>query len=285
MPQQHQLHINGIEMSVYEWGQPRAGQAPVLFAHAAGFHARIWDQVIANLPGFHCFAVDLRGHGHSLQADPVQSWRIFAEDLVAIGGAQALQGAVGVGHSLGGHAVTLAAALQPTLFSQLVLIDPVIMPHASYTGASNIGQFTAKRRNQWQSADEMYERFKDRPPFNLWQSQVLRDYVDHALRPAPNGEGFVLACTPEFEAATYNLGTAANIYPEIASIQIPVTILRAYEPASADELDFNASPTAPNLATQFLVATDIYLNDYTHFMPMQVPELTAQIIRNVATPA
>lgn len=280
MPQQHQLHINGFEMSVFEWGQPHAGQAPVLFAHAAGFHARVWDQVIANLPEYHCFAVDLRGHGHSLQAEPVQNWRIFAEDLVAIGAALALQGAVGVGHSLGGHAVTLAAALQPALFSQLVLIDPVIMPRASYTGTSNIGQFATKRRNQWQSAAEMYERFKDRAPFSLWQPEVLRDYVNHALRPAPNGEGFVLACTPEFEAATYNLGSAANIYPEIAAIQIPVTLLRAYEPASPDGMDFNASPTAPDLATHFSNVTDIYLNDYTHFIPMQAPERIAAIIRD-----
>lgn len=285
MPHQRQLHVNGIEIAIFEWGQPQAGQPAILFTHANGFHARVWDQVITNLPGYHCFALDLRGHGRSSQVAPPddKDWRVFAEDVVAVGQQLGLGGAVGVGHSLGGHTVTLAAALQPELFGHLLLIDPVIFPRENYIGAVEIGQFAARRRNQWQSADEMFERFKDRPPFNLWKSEVLRDYVDYALLPNPSGDGFVLACAPEFEAAIYNLSTASNIYPEIATIQAPVTILRAAEPISDGSFDFSASPTAPDLAQQFPDATDVALSDYTHFIPMQAPELIAQYIRAIAT--
>lgn len=282
MPHQHQMHVNGTEIAVYKWGQPTEGRAPILFAHASGFHARVWDQVIVHLPDEHSFALDMRGHGRSLQTEPVRDWRVFADDVAAVLKQLGLNGVIGVGHSLGGHTVTLAAAIQPDLFSQLLLIDPVIMPRERYVGATEIGQFAARRRNQWASADEMYERFKDRSPFNLWKPEVLRDYVDHGLRPAPSGEGFVLACTPEFEAATYNYSTAANIYPEIATIKMPVTILRAVEPGSTGTFDFNASPTAPDLAAHFPHATDIYMSEYTHFLPMQAPEQVAKIIRDVA---
>ena len=168
MPVQRLLPVNEFDIAVFEWGEAHADQPPILFAHATGFHARVWDQVIAHLPDYHCFALDLRGHGRSGKATPPYDWRIFAQDVVAVGRALGLSGAVGVGHSIGGHAVTLAAALQPDLFAALLLIDPVIMPRENYVGVRELNHFTARRRNQWGSPDEMYERFKDRPPFSAF---------------------------------------------------------------------------------------------------------------------
>ena len=50
MPDYRLLHVNGVDIAVFEWGQARADQPSILFVHATGFHARIWDQVIAHLP-------------------------------------------------------------------------------------------------------------------------------------------------------------------------------------------------------------------------------------------
>src|SRR5215216_1345039 len=107
-PVRSQVAVNGVELALFEW--PGAGP-PLLFAHAAGFHARCWDQVIGRLPGRHCYAVDLRGHGRSSKPPPPYDWRRFGEDVAALARALGLAGALGVGHSTGGHAVTLAAAL------------------------------------------------------------------------------------------------------------------------------------------------------------------------------
>ena len=284
MPAYQQLHVNGVEIAVFEWGQPRADQPSILFAHATGFHARIWDQVIALLPDYHCYAIDLRGHGRSSKPAPPYEWHFFAEDVVAVGEALGLSGAVGVGHSIGGHAVTWAAAYQPKLFASLLLIDPVIFSRELYVGVVDLDHFTARRRNEWKSPDEMFERFKDRPPFNAWKPQVLRDYVDYGLLPNPNGEGFILACSPAFEAASYNYGTAANIYPEIATIQIPVTVLRA---KSTDHfaVSMTDSPTATDLAAQFAHGVDVPLPQYSHFIPMEAPELVAEYVRKAASEA
>jgi len=260
----------------------RGDQPSILFVHATSFHARIWSQVIAHLTDFHCVAIDLRGHGRSSAAPPPYFWNFFADDLIEVGEALGLSGAIGVGHSIGGHAVTLAAARQPNLFSRLLLIDPVIFPPEMYVGVVELNHFAARRRNQWNSPDEMYERFKDRPPFNAWNPAVLRDYVDYGLLPNPNGEGFILACTPEFEAASYNYGTATNIYPEIATIQIPVTILRAHRSSDNFTLNMADSPTAPDLASHFAHSTDVYLPDHSHFIPMEAPELVADYVRKVA---
>lgn len=279
----HNVSIDGIDLSHYEW----SGEPPsVLFVHATGFHARIWDQVITHLPGHHCFAVDLRGHGFSGKPAEPPEWHYFAEDLIALGEHLGWSGLIGVGHSIGGHAITAAAASKPGLFSRLLLIDPVILPEQFYVGVVDLGHFAAKRRSEWTSPDEMFQRFKERPPFNRWEEAVLRDYVEYGLVPNPSGSGYVLACEPAFEAVSYNYGSGANIYPQIATITIPVTILRASGGTDASVFNMSASPTAPDLASRFPNAQDVYLPQHSHFIPMEAPELVADwVLRLIADQA
>jgi len=156
-------------------------------------------QVIAHLPGRHCFALDFRGHGHSTKLPAAVSLEKFRAGSCGAGWALDLSGAIGVGHSMGGHSGTFAAALRPAAFSALVLIDPVIRSRGTYTGPWAEAQFAAKRRNQWSSALEMFERFKDRPPFLDWgplgPARLLRIRFTGGRRsfctgvPAPSGSG------------------------------------------------------------------------------------------------
>ena len=274
MPVEHRFPVNGIEIALWEW--PGADPA-VFFCHATGFHARCWDQVIAHLPGRHCYAIDARGHGHSSKPAPPYHWRNFGGDVAALASQINLSGAIGVGHSMGGHSVTLAAALRPGAFSSLLLLDPVIRDKNEYVGPWTQAQYVAKRRNHWTSPQEMYERFENRQPFDAWDRKVLRDYCEYGL--LPNGDGFVLACPPEIEAGIYENSPApeSNIYPEIATIQMPVHIVRAGK--KLDPANFMAaSPTTPALAAYFAHATDFSDPDHSHFIPMEAPALTAQWI-------
>lgn len=52
MPIERQVHLNDLDIAVYEWGDPQVVLPAILFAHATGFHARLWDQVIARLPDY-----------------------------------------------------------------------------------------------------------------------------------------------------------------------------------------------------------------------------------------
>ena len=263
-----------MDLALWEW--PGTGPA-IFFCHATGFHARIWDQVIAALPGRHCYAIDARGHGHSSKPSPPYRWRNFGEDVAAIASELNLARAIGVGHSMGGHSVTLASALRPEAFSALLLLDPVIRDKNEYVGPWTQAQYVAKRRNRWASPQEMFDRFENRQPFDAWDRNVLRDYCDYGL--LPDGDGFVLACPPEIEAGIYENSPApeSNIYPEIARIQIPVHIVRAGK--QLDPANFMAqSPTAPGLAASFANATDLSDKAHSHFIPMEAPALTAQWI-------
>jgi pimeloyl-ACP methyl ester carboxylesterase len=225
----------------------------------------------------------MRGHGLSSKPQPPYLWRFFGEDVAALGRNLGLEGAIAAGHSKGGYAITLAAALQPALFSQLLLIDPVILPREAYTATrSDVEHFAARRRNHWPSPEAMFDRFKERMPFNGWNRDVLWDYCRYGLVPNPDGEGFVLACPPWAEAATYAGSAGGDIYNEIEAIDLPVRVLRARQ-RTAEQImaDMSGSPTAPDLASHFRHGEDRYLPQYSHFMPMEDPFFIAAQIRQL----
>ncbi len=277
-PLERRVAVGPLHLMVYEW--PGAEPA-VFFTHANSFHARCWDQVVAHLPGQRCLAVDLRGHGQSDKPAPPYRWRTFAEDLVALGEALALQGAVGVGHSVGGHATALAAALHPALFTALLLVDPVIFPAHVYGQVLEGEHFAARRRNEWPSPEAMFERFRHRPPFNRWKTEVLHDYCQYGLLPAPDGTGYILACPPPIEAAIYAGATTESIYAELATIQVPTVILRGHPHVLNAATDLSASPTAPDLVRHFAHGRDVALLNHSHFIPMETPTLVAGYIRDL----
>jgi len=277
----------GVTLAAFEWHPELRGRGPTLvFTHATGFHARCWDEVIRRLGARHVIAVDQRGHGRS-DKNPFESWQTFGLDLLALLTALDVDHAVGIGHSMGGHATVLAAAAEPVLFDRLVLIDPVIMAphyyrdHDPIPGKRGAGEHpTIRRRNRFASVEAMIERFADRTPYSLFTRRALRDYCRYGLLPAPDGDGLVLACPPQFEASVYvSARSNPGIYESVRRVTAPVTLIRAMQPRSAADLaDFAYSPTYPQLAGEFRSAVDHYLPERTHFLPMQDPDKTVELI-------
>lgn len=267
--------MGAVSLAVWEW---TGDDPPLVFEHATGFHGRLWDSVARLLPGRHVYAIELRGHGRSSKPEPPYRWRAFGSDLAAVVRALGLEKPIGIGHSSGGHAMALAAALAPEVFRSLLLIDPTIFPAARYAEPKLDASFTLRRKNHWHSAEEMIERFRDRKPFAAWRPEVLADYCRFGL--LPEDGHLVLACPPAVEASIYAESTApeSNIYSEIATVAVPVTVIRAGSVRQPGALDLSASPTAPNLAARFPHGRDIVLADRSHFIPMEAPERVAQEI-------
>ncbi len=286
-PELIRIDAGGVELAAFEWRRDLRGKAPTfVFAHATGFHARCWDQVIVRLGARHVIALDQRGHGRSAKV-VFDTWVRFGEDLRLVLEGIDITGAIGVGHSMGGHATVAAAALNPRLFQRLILIDPVIMaPHYYEDSSLNPWQGAAvshpasRRRRYFATVEAMKERLGGREPFSSFVPEALDDYCRYGLLPATDGQGWELACPPEFEASIYetSMGNAA-IYDDVRAIEVPVTLIRAKAPREpSDILDFSFSPTWPDLAGEFRNATDHYLPRHTHFAPMQDPALIAQLI-------
>jgi pimeloyl-ACP methyl ester carboxylesterase len=182
---------------------------------------------------------------------------------------------------MGGHITTQVAALRPETYRALLLVDPTIFPPEYYGTEPPDAHFTLRRRNLWHSADEMFERFKDRMPFASWQPEILRDYCEYGLLPR-DGE-FVLACPPPVEASIYlnSKEPGSNIYPEIAMVRQPVVVMRAGKTRNPDIFDLSASPTAPDLASRFQDGREILLADASHYIPMESPAGVAAEIRTL----
>ncbi len=270
------VRAGAVELAVWEW--PGAGP-PLLFAHATGFHGRCWDQVVRAFPGRRRLAVEFRGHGRSATPAPPYGWRAFGADIAAVTDSFELQGAIGIGHSMGGHALVSCAAMRPYAFATLLLIDPVILPPERYGAHPVHADFILRRRARWASPEQMFDSFHVRRPFREWRPEVLRDYCDWGLL-ADDG-GFTLACPPQIEASIYAHSNApdSNLYPEIPAIKLPVTVLRADAKPAPGVFDLSASPTWPGLAGCFPNGRDIPLAGRNHYIPMETPELVVEQIR------
>jgi lipase len=282
-PKLHHTLANGITLASFEWRAALRGTAPTLWlAHATGFHGRVWDAMIQYLPGHHVIAIEQRGHGRS-EAAGFDSWADFGHDQAALAAAFGLQGAVGIGHSMGAHALVQAAAYAPGRFRQLVLIDPVILSPAEYhlpPVPPGTLHPAAQRKNRFDSVQQMVERFADRPPYSVFDPKALLDYCQHGLRPADDGKGFQLACAPAFEGRVYPLALAnPGVYASIRALQIPVLVIRARpQDPGIRPWDPLGTPTFAGLAQEFRHGRDIQLMDKTHMLPMEDPALAARLI-------
>jgi lipase len=273
-PQLTHIEANGLRLAVWDW--PGEGP-PLIFTHGNGFHGRCWDEVIRRLPNRHALAIDARGHGRSDKPEPPYPWTNFAADLEEIMKQLAISGAIGVGHSMGGHTITAVAARRPETFSALLLIDPTIWAPEAY-GTKPLNTFIVRhRRDRWSSPDAMLESFSGRAPFERWNSRVLRDYCEYGLL-LHDGEYWV-ACAPHIEASAHECAkeNEAFLHPVIPSITCPVTVLRA---GTSARRFFNPepSPTDPRLASCFPNGRDVFLREQSHFIPMEAPELVAEYI-------
>lgn len=279
-PTESRVTANGVELAYFTW----PGDGPtLLFAHATGFHARTWDQVIRRISGRRAIAVDLRGHGRSARPEADWSWRVFGEDLAALVETLDLRGLVGVGHSMGAHSIALAAALQPARFASLLLVDPTLAAEDSY-GHPRAGSMDhiRRRKNDWRSPQEMFERFQGRAPFASWDEAVLRDFCDYGLLPRPDGS-FELACPPEIEAAIYEGNASGNIYPEISTLRMPVRALLARDLSAVPEAgQFAGSVTHPDFFRHIPHAESFRFPQHSHFLAMEAPGLVAAHADEVA---
>lgn len=287
IPKEGRVRVNGVELAYCEWRpELRGREAPILLVHATGFHARVWDPVVERLGERYVVSLDQRSHGRSEKTE-IHHWREFGRDLAEFVEALDLRDVIGVGHSMGGHAMVDAAAALPERFRRLVLIDPVIASRDDYaTGGWTIARFggekhpTAKRKRRFESPEAMIERFRDREPYRAFHAAALRAYCTHGLLPAADGDGFELACPPEIEASIYMTSrTNVAVWDSVDALELPVTVIRAkLPPADRGVMDFSSSPTWPGLAGEFRHGREVFLPDSTHFLPMEQPDRISELI-------
>ncbi len=238
------LSARGFAGATSAW-QSSAGTGPVLrgrrtalrqpmlhFLHGNGFCGGVyWPLLGRLLPDYGLFCHDLEGHGAS---DAPQRYSGTGQVIRRVPAVIADQGLlqpqlVGMGHSFGA-AVTLAVAAQhPQLFKVLVLLDPILLPPATWTmswlssalGRNPMAVATRRRRDRWASRDECYKRLHDRGIYRGWREDGFDCFIEHATR--DDGSERILCCPREQEASIFE----NPVYPWLFlhRIQCPVLLI------------------------------------------------------------
>lgn len=270
------------DVALYEFGGT-ADAPPLLISHATGFHAHCYRVLSRHLTDrFHVWAFDHRGHGRTpAPADWTVDWRGYGDDTLAVARALAERTGrplTGFGHSMGGATLLMAAHAAPALFDRLVLFEPIAFPPLPPEMAEvppeefPLVAGARRRRARFESTDAAYANYASKPPLMWLEPEVLRDYVDHGLRPADDAEGgVVLRCAPEHEAETFRTGNTSGAWDLLPEIGTPTTVI-----GSGD--GEGPALIAPEIAKALPHGWFVHLAEQTHFGPMTEPAVVAELI-------
>ncbi len=192
----------------------------VLWLHATGINAYTYKSILVQIgKSARIAAIDLRGHGKTnLPADHehLKNWNDFRDDTIRWIEANAPQGLVIGGHSMGGCIALLVAGKRPDLVKGMLMVDPVISPRMTYfkehilpfklirKSVRELSNNAAKRRREFDSIEELRQSYLRKPMFKSWIEPFFEDYLVGSFDP-PNTEHakWKLRCPPKWESAIY----------------------------------------------------------------------------------
>ncbi|MCP3855202.1 MAG: alpha/beta hydrolase [Actinomycetia bacterium] len=267
---------DGTRVALHDLGGD--GLPPVVFCHGNGMAGAMWQPVAQLLEGtIRPILVDFRGHGSSdNEVDIDVHWDRITEDLVAVtervGELTEGRDLFGAGHSLGGAISLRVEALHPGTYAALTVFEPILFPPEGVPEMTShpIATLARKRRMEFDSVDQIIERFGSRPPFDHCVPAALAAYAEAGTRSLPNG-GVRLACEGELEARIFE-AEHIDTWSRLGAVTCPVTVL------AGTTVDNRPAELAEPVARALPNATFTLYESLTHMGPMEDPELFAQII-------
>ena len=267
------------------------------FSHATGFNSLTYRKLLEPLSNeFHIRAIDARGHGFTeTEAIPnkMYDWVTYRDDLIRSvenfveeKGSPIILG----GHSMGGATIMQVAASRPELVSGLVLIEPVLIPKKNLNliklgrkfpiskflpfikEATSRADATLKRRREFPNKEMIKKSYRGRGAFTTWVDGFLDDYIDGGTK--VEGDYHILTCHPEWEAATFS-SWKHNAMEAIKKINCPITLLQGEIGSTTQE------PGIKLLKKQDPNGTFKIIDNSSHFLPMEYPEIVQKEIRKI----
>lgn len=250
------------------------------FAHANSFPAQTYRKLFSFLESE--FEINyLERHAHNPVFPVTDGWERLRDELRTELEKRATQPVIGIGHSLGGILHFLVAVENPELYKSIILLDSPLVSRLSGAGlrllktAKLVDKYSPSRtarfrRNLWKTKEEVFEHFRQKPMFQKFDEDVLRDYVDYAT--TENEAGFRLLFEPHIEAKIYR--TIPHSFTKFrGKLKIPTAYIggtRSRE-AKLARLSFMRN----NFPIEF------YFTEGTHLFPFEHPQKTAEIIKQV----
>lgn len=271
--------VEGMKLSFLDSGGTRP---PLHLSHANGFPVSMYLPLMTELErDFRVLGLSLRGQDGL--SEGISNWHRVALDLAGFLETRNVGQVVGVGHSIGAVTTMFCAARRSELFSCIVLLDPPLLSRKwlfLFRWATLFGQKrrfppaarARRRRNGWQNKQEALDYFRTKAMFEGWQEEYLRAYVTYGLKPDPD-RGTVLVCPPEAEARGFE-NYPMDVWSWPKKLTMPTLLVRG---GRSNVLTDATCRLFCRLCPQAQTAV---VDGAGHFIPMQRPEETIQLIRD-----
>ena len=251
------VRVNGVSLA-YQTHAAAANLPPLVFVH--GYGMRSTGPLYAGLLGrlsarYTVHALDLRGHGGSVEATANWSLDAWADDVPAVLDALGIAGAVYVGHSIGGFTGLNAAIRHPGAVSALCLLTTAAASGGGSTPAELGEMFAVSGRDR----EVMRGAFA---PMYLRPTPAILDLTVESIALIP----------PEIHRAFFSTFPDRSLVARLGEIQSPVLVLNGLADVVVPPQEQHA--TAIGLPH----VKEINISGQGHMLPIEAPDLTAREI-------
>ncbi|HWP24854.1 MAG TPA: alpha/beta hydrolase [Xanthobacteraceae bacterium] len=216
----------------------RAGPR-VLVTHGNGFAANAyfpyWRHLLTD---YDLIVFDFRNHGENIPVEPsnhryVHLVRDLERVVQAVRAEFGRKPTGGIFHSMSAR-TAMKHALEIGGLDALLLFDPPDVPPPGHPHFEPMRIFEEKlidwarhRRRHFASVDELTQEYLRSRAARNWVAGAHALMARSVLRRNPDGDGFVLVCAPENEAAIYAEALTLNLWPAAHEFAAPVKLVGA----------------------------------------------------------
>ena len=281
--EEQRINLNGKNAKYYNIKNPTASQTAHFYG-GNGFALGVYEPLLSDLAQhLNITALTMRGEWYDKPTADKMTREEDADVLIEFLQKTQDKPIIGIGHSQGATATTMAAAKRPDLFSALYLLEPVTFTNQQgklYSLVPRMVKMTREpfkstqvKQADWPSVDAYYQFLRRHKAYKRITDEHLLTYAKNSLEAGQSAE-LTLRFSPKQELANY-FGTPLIMKPLqqlIADNKVPVQLI-------IGKPSMFISQQVRQMWDKFVPSEQMtVLNDYGHLLPLEAPELCAKLI-------
>ena len=281
--EEQRIKLNGKNAKYYNIKNPTASQTAHFYG-GNGFALGVYEPLLSDLAQhLNITALTMRGEWYDKPTADKMTREEDADVLIEFLQKTQDKPIIGIGHSQGATATTMAAAKRPDLFSALYLLEPVTFTNQQgklYSLVPRMVKMTREpfkstqvKQADWDSVDAYYQFLRRHKAYKRITDEHLLTYAKNSLEAGQSAE-LTLRFSPKQELANY-FGTPLIMKPLqqlIADNKVPVQLI-------IGKPSMFISQQVRQIWDKFVPNEQMtVLNDYGHLLPLEAPELCAKLI-------